>query len=276
MSERVLVVVSEHGFWTEELLKPLDRLTGAGYAVTFVTPTGKVPFPDGASLDPTYKDPPLGRPVTDATMAARGKSMDWEGLFRERQNLEDWFGLRPYLSAPSYLEKLEDYYTSRAEAWKKINDFVALLMVGGSGPVVDMVNNSRLHDLILGFYYQGKPIAAECYAVTCLAFARELDDRKCILLGRHVTGHTMEYDYTEGWSISVRGEYFSFGGPPFPLEYILRDAVGPNGAFHGNVGREYSVIVDHPFITSRSVHESELCGEMVVRTLKDGVRRFGW
>lgn len=278
MSETVLVVVSEHGFWVEELLKPLDRLTGAGYAVKFLTPTGKVPFPDGASLDPTYKDPPLGRPVTDDKMAARGKATKWDDLFRERQSLRDWFPVRPYLSAPNYLQELEAYYGQRAESWKKVDDYAALLMVGGSGPIVDMVNNARLHDLILGFYYKDKPIAAECYAVTCLAFARELDDRKSILLGRHVTGHTMEYDYTEGWSISVRGEYFNFGGPPFPLEYILRDTVGSSGAFHGNVGRKLSVILDYPFITSRSVGESDLCGEILVRTLKDrgAFRRFGW
>ena len=37
-------------------------------------------------------------------------------------------------------------------------------MPGGSGPMVDMVNNERLHDVILGFLAQDKLIAAECYA----------------------------------------------------------------------------------------------------------------
>ena len=40
-----------------------------------------------------------------------------------------------------------------------------MLIVGGSGPIVDMVNNQRVHDLILGFLKLGKPIGAECYGV---------------------------------------------------------------------------------------------------------------
>ena len=53
-----------------------------------------------------------------------------------------------------------------------------MLIVGGSGPIVDLVNNQRLHDLILGFYDADKLIGAECYGVTCLAFARSWEDRK--------------------------------------------------------------------------------------------------
>ncbi|MDQ3974852.1 MAG: type 1 glutamine amidotransferase domain-containing protein [Actinomycetota bacterium] len=276
MDSEVLVFVSEHGFWFEELIMPLDRLEDAGCAVQFVTPTGALPFPDGASLDATYVDPPLGRPVTSPGLAERGKAMDWEKLFADRISLRDWFPVRPYLSSGRYLEDLEAYYAQREQAWEKLDAYAGVLLVGGSGPIVDMVNNPRLHDLILGFYRADKPIAAECYAVTCLAFARELDERKSILEGRHVTGHTMEYDYTDGWSLFLRGDYVNFGGPPFPLEYILRDTVGPNGAFHGNVGRATSVVVDYPFITSRSVAESDLCGDLFVQALQKDLRRYGW
>jgi putative intracellular protease/amidase len=253
-------------------------LEAAGIAYEFITPTGKtIPFPDPASLDSSYVDPPLGRPVTSKEMAERGKNMDWESMFANRMSLIELMPLRPYLSTDgNYLQAMEQYYTDRSKAWERIAEYDALLLVGGSGPVVDMVNNNRLHDLILGFYYADKPIAAECYTVTCLAFARELDTRKSILEGKHVTGHTIEYDYTSGWAIYVNNSYITFESPPYPLEYILRDTVGPNGQFHGNVGRVTSVIVDYPFITSRSVASSDLCGEMLVKVLNENVRRFGW
>lgn len=276
MKNKVLIALSEHGFWVEELLLPLDRLEKAGFSWDFVTPTGALPFPDGASLDDTYVDPPLGRPVTSPELAKRGKATDWKTFFEGRASLKEWMPVRPYLSADNYIGALEVYYGARAEAWKRIDEYDGFLMVGGSGPIVDMVNNPRLHDLILGFYYADKVIGAECYTVTCLAFARELDDRTSILAGKHCTGHTMEYDYTEGWSILANGDYLDFGGPPFALEYILRDAVVPGGRFHGNVGRHTSVILDHPFLTSRSVASSDLCGEVLVRALKDGLRRYGW
>ncbi|MBI2909586.1 MAG: type 1 glutamine amidotransferase domain-containing protein [Chloroflexi bacterium] len=299
MSDTVVVVLSENGFWIEELLKPLARIKDAGYGVQFVTPTGKLPYPDPASLDPNYKDPPLDRPVTfveDLREQAKRYGLDfsrepkwqevfrdlWEPLFRDRISLEEWMPRRPYLNDERYLDRLEAYYEKRDEGWKRIDEFAGLLMVGGSGPMFDMVGNGPLHNLILGFYYAAKPIAAECYAVTCLAMARELDDRTSILEGRHVTGHTVEYDYTAGWAAYQEGRWVPFtGGAPFVLEYILRDAVRPGGRFHGNVGRKLSVIVDYPFITSRSVGESDLCGEKLVEALegeKNGNRllRYGW
>jgi putative intracellular protease/amidase len=278
MSKKVLIALSEHGFWVEELLKPVDRLEEAGIEYEFIVATGKtVPFPDAASLDHAYVDPPLGRPVTSKELAQRAKKMDWDAMFANRHALTDWMPLRPYLSAGGgYLQAMEKYYTERVKAWERLDEYDALLMVGGGGAVVDMVNNNRLHDLILGFYYKDQPIAAECYTVTALAFARELDTRESILRGKHVTGHTMEYDYTGGWAIQFHDDWLSFESPPFPLEYILRDTVGPEGEFHGNVGRVTSVIVDYPFITSRSVASSDECGQLLVKVLNDGVRRYGW
>lgn len=278
MNTHILVAVSEHGFWAEELLEPLRHFQAAGFEVDFIVNKGsQLPFPDAASLDATYVDPPLGRVVTTPEMAESAKSMDFAQLFANRHVLTNILPIRPYLSADNYLTALEEYYYNRSEAWKFFEKYAALLLVGGSGPVIDMVNNPRLHDLILGFYYSNKPIAAECYAVTCLAFAREVDNRICILDGKHVTGHTIEYDYTENWAVQPnQREAVIFDAPPYPLEYILRNSVGPQGQFHGNVGRPLSVIVDYPFITSRSVGESSLCGEMLVRVLKDQVHRYGW
>ncbi len=163
----------------------------------------------------------------------------------------------------------------------------ALLIVGGSGPMVDLVNNQRVHDLILGFHRQGKPIAAECYGVACLAFSRDVIDRKSIIWGKRVTGHCLEYDYHSGTGFQgphgVGGSTVGFGegwidfGPPFyPLEYILRDATGPDGAYVGNFGRPTSVIVDYPFITGRSTPDSYLTGQKVVEVLEQGLRRWGW
>lgn len=276
MKKKILVAVSEHGFWIDELLLPIKHILEAGYEIDYITPSGALPFPDGASLDSTYVDPPLGRPVTSAEMVKLAESQNWETLFENRINLKDWFPLRPYLSTNNYVNGLETYYNAREKAWKNIDDYAALLLVGGSGPIVDMVNNQRIHDLILGFYYADKPIAAECYTVTCLAFARELDVRKSIMIGKHCTGHTMEYDYTEGWSLLANGDYLNFGSPPFSLEYIMRDAVAPDGQFHGNVGRSTSVILDYPFITSRSVESSDLCGEVLIKCLDEGIRKYGW
>lgn len=55
---------------------------------------------------------------------------------------------------------------------------------------------------------------------------------------------------------------YPFVGPPITLEYMLTDAVGPDGAFIGNLDKEISV--DGPFIASRSVAESRECGRRIM------------
>ena len=277
MSRKILVVLSEWGYWGEELVGPLETFDAAGYAVDFATPTGQRPVALTPSMDPTYVDPPLGRPVVSDEMADKVKMLDSASNPRLDHpiNLKEWLPERPYWSSPKFLREMEEYYRKLDEVRERdLQQYDALLIVGGSGPLVDLVNNQRVHDLILSFRQLDKPIAAECYGVACLAFARDVGDRKSIILGKHVTGHCLEYDYKDGTGFA--GRDINIGPPPYPLEYILRDATGAAGGFHGNVGKETSVIVDYPFITGRSTPDSYLTGQKVVETLERGLRRYGW
>lgn len=277
MSRKVLFVLSEWGYWGEELVGPLETFDAVGYQVEFATPTGKRPVALPPSMDPTYVDPPLGRPVVADEIAQKVKALDDPANPRLDQpiNLKAWLPERPYWSSPKFIREMEAYYRQLEEVRDRdLSTYDALLIVGGSGPIVDLVNNQRVHDLILSFRQLGKPIAAECYGVACLAFARDLGDRKSILWNKHVTGHCLEYDYKDGTGFV--GVDFNMGPPPYPLEYILRDATGPEGQFHGNVGKETSVIVDYPFITGRSTPDSYLTGQKVVDVLEKGLRRYGW
>jgi putative intracellular protease/amidase len=273
--KHILIVLSEWGYWGEELIGPLETFDKAGYEVTFATPKGKRPVALPPSMDPYYVDPPLGKSVTSPEVAAKVRQIDQSPRLNTPVNLSELLPEMPYFSSPSLIRDLEAYYKAIDKV--RINflyQFDALLIVGGSGPIVDLANNQRIHDLILSFLKMDRPIAAECYGVACLAFARELEDRKSILWGKHVTGHCKEYDYHDG--TGFMGTDFNMGPPPYPLEYILRDATGPDGAFHGNFGKETSVIVDYPFITGRSTPDSYLTGEKIVEVLEKGLRRYGW
>jgi putative intracellular protease/amidase len=289
--KRILVMLSEWGYWGEELIGPLEVLDAAGDATTFVTAKGRRPVALPASVDATFVDPPLGRVVVSAEMAAKVRAMDDPSNARLSTpiNLSAWFPANPYPSSARYLREREAYFRAldtRKEEIGKTYD--ALLLVGGSGPLVDMVNNYRVKDLIRCFYELGKPIAAECYAVTCLAFTQfSEDDNRPIVWGKHVTGHPKPYDYQEGsafWNRDLRDEMGKSSGgwvvtefPSIPLQLVLELAVGPEGRFHGNVGREVSVVVDHPFITGRSTGDSYATGEHLRRVLEDpSYRRFGW
>lgn len=274
MSKKILVLVSEHGYWAEEMIGPVSQFDARGYEVTFATPTGKRAHALPPSLDPDFIDPPLGRSVTSPENARLGREFDDSGRLDAPLDLSSWLPERPYTSDAGYLPALEQYHRDLEQIDAEIADYDALLIVGGSGPIVDLANNERVHGLILSFLRADKVVAAECYGVACLAFARDWSDRRSIIWGKHVTGHCKEYDYKDG--TGFLGTDFVMGPPPYPLEYILRDATGPDGAYHGNFGKPVSVIVDYPFVTGRSTPDSYRTGEKVVAVLEDGLIRYGW
>lgn len=271
---KILIVLSEYGYWGEELVGPLAAFDARGYETVFATPTGKQPRALPPSMDPGYIDPPLGRSVTSEEVARRTRELDESDRLSSPLSLLGWVPERPYTSDRDYLRRLEAYHRAVDVVAEELEDYDALLIVGGSGPLVDLANNERLHELILAFVRADKPVAAECYGVAALAFARDWTDRRSILWGKRVTGHCKEYDYKDG--TGFLNTDFVIGPPPYPLEYVLRDATGPDGAFVGNFGRELSVVVDYPFVTGRSTPDSYLTGEKLVDVLENGLRRFGW
>jgi len=275
MSKRILIVLSEYGFWGEELVGPLETFDKAGYEVDFATATGKRPVAIPASMDPNFVDPPLGRSVTTPEVAQKVRSIEASNRLDAPISLATLMPDRPYRSSHNYLREQEAYFTALAKVKAELTEkYDAVLLVGGSGPIVDMVNNFRVHDVVLAFYKAGKLVGAECYGVPCLAFARDQEDRRSIIRGKHVTGHCIEYDYKDGTGFV--GTDFNMGPPPYPLEYILRDATAPGGQYHGNFGKPTSVIVDYPFVTGRSTPDSYLTGQKIVEVLENGLRQWGF
>jgi len=275
MSKKILIILSEYGYWGEELIGPLETFDKAGYQVDFATPTGKRAHALPPSMDPEYVDPPLGKSVTSQEVADKVKAIEASDRLDNPINISEKMPERPYFASPSLIRDLEEYnkkVEEAAQGW--LAQYDAMLIVGGSGPIVDLANNQRVHDIILAFRKREKPIGAECYGVTCLAFARDWEDRESIIKNKHVTGHCKEYDYKDG--TGFLGADINMGPPPYPLEYILRDATAPEGRYIGNFGKETSVIVDFPFITGRSTPDSYLTGEKMVEVLEKGLHRYDW
>ncbi|MGH3921667.1 MAG: type 1 glutamine amidotransferase domain-containing protein, partial [Pseudonocardiaceae bacterium] len=107
---KVLTVLSEWGYWGEELVGPLHHFDRAGYETTFVTAKGKKPPPLPPSMDPTYIDPPRGYGVTSPETAERVREIDASDRLDNPINLFEWFPDRPYISATDYFDELEAYY----------------------------------------------------------------------------------------------------------------------------------------------------------------------
>ena len=176
-TKRVLCGLSEWGYWGEELVGPLVASTTRGTR----------------STSPRSRQAPARRcrrAWTRTTSTRRsGRSVHRRGGRAEdagdrrvrrgwttRSTSRRWLPERPYRSSPNYLRELEAYYKAARRASARSSTTVrrAAASSAAAGPIVDLANNQRVHDLILAFLQPDKPIAAECYGVACLAFARDL------------------------------------------------------------------------------------------------------
>src|SRR5436309_14817006 len=116
MSRKILIVLSEYGYWGEELLGPVVACDERGYETVFATPTGARARALPPSLDPGYIDPPLGRSVTTPEVAVAARELDESARLDNPISLAEWIPDRPYNSEPDYLRKVERYYRELEEA----------------------------------------------------------------------------------------------------------------------------------------------------------------
>ena len=128
------------GFWAAELTHPLRVFQEAGYEVTLASTEGGKLEMDG------YSNP------TDAS----------------GYSAHDVISLG-YLQQESFRNMLEN---TPSIAGLKVEDFEAIFLVGGQGPMYTFRNNATLQKLFADFYEAGKPSAAVCHSTTLLLEAR--------------------------------------------------------------------------------------------------------
>ena len=113
----------------------------------FATPTGKRAHAAAAEPRPGYIDPPLGASVTTAGgRRGRAASSTSPTGWTARSTSAAWVPERPYASvAELRCATMEAYYRELAAATDELvsgpDAYDAMLIVGGSGPIVDLANN---------------------------------------------------------------------------------------------------------------------------------------
>lgn len=157
---KVLLVMTSHdrypgrdertGLWLAELTHVYDALTGAGYAVDFVSPKG-----GAVPLDPRS----LGWPHADAAAKAR-------------------------LRDPAFMALLQ---STRAAADIDPDAYLAVFYTGGHGTMWDFRDNQALKRAAESIYRHGGIVASVCHGAAGL-LALETDDGRPLLEGRRVTG----------------------------------------------------------------------------------------
>ena len=79
----------------------------------------------------------------------------------------------------------------------RIEDYDALLAIGGQGPMYTFYRSEPVHALLRGFYEAGKPVAVICHA-TCALLEARLSDGSLLVEGKTWTGFAnSEEDYAD-------------------------------------------------------------------------------
>ncbi|MBU0467504.1 MAG: DJ-1/PfpI family protein [Candidatus Omnitrophica bacterium] len=253
MGKKVLICATNYGTWGEELQAPWDIIKAAGHAVTLATPLGKKPLPLAISVDSAFVDPVINAATNPADVCKR---------IKELTDGKEWDNPITFKDA-------------------KMEDYDCIVLTGGLGAMIDMANNWALHKLIRDAVISNKLVGALCYSVSALVFLRDpQQDMKSIIYGKKIAAHPASWDfYGPGWDFT----YDLYGATPdnngtdvhtpgflWPLEHLVRDAVGPNGTCVANTKANRDnpeVAYDWPFVTGTSVESSIAYGKKIVEVL---------
>lgn len=213
------------GFWAAELTHPLRVFQEAGYEIELVSTEGGKLEMDG------YSNP------TDASGYSAG----------------DIISLG-YMQRPEFNQMLEN--TKRISDVKH-DDFVAIFLVGGQGPMYTFRGNQELEKLFVSFYEAGKPAAAVCHSTALLLDAKK-SDGELLVKDKTWTGFA---DAEEEYADQAVGQKIQ----PYRIENEAKKIAGTTF----KVAAPFSsfAIQDGNLITGQQQNSGAAVAELVVESL---------
>ncbi len=147
----------------------------------------------------------------------------------------------------------------------RAEDYAALYVVGGKGPMFDLPDNPELQALIAGVYERGGVVAAVCHGPVALANVR-LSDGSLLVAGRELTGFSNAEETVFGKRWASR----------FP--FLLEDGLRERGArWRAAPVMLPNVVVDGRLVTGQNPYSTAGLAEAIVRALgREPVAREPW
>lgn len=213
------------GFWAAELTHPLRVFQEAGYEIELVSTEGGRLMMDGYS-DPTD---PSGYSAHDVISLGYMQQPWFHDLLASTRKLSE---VRP-------------------------DDYDAIFLVGGQGPMYTYRGNAELQRLFTQFYEAGKPSAAVCHSTTLLLEARK-SDGALLVDGKTWTGFA---DAEEDFADNAVGMKIQ----PYRIEEEARKL--PNTTFKVAAPFASYAIADGNLITGQQQNSGAAAAELVVEML---------
>jgi putative intracellular protease/amidase len=213
------------GFWWSELTHPYWELTRHGYQVD-------VASPDGGMLEAdSWSDP-------------RDES---------RYSADDLLSLG-FINSPEHLRLVEE---SKLITELGIDDYDAVLLVGGQAPMYTFFDDGRVHDLVTSFYAAGKVTAVICHA-TCVLLKTRLADGRLLVDGKTWTGFANSEE-------RFADEYVGQRIQPFWIEEEARQLENTNFIVSGRF--KPHAVRDGNLITGQQQYSGTAAARLIVEAL---------
>lgn len=220
------------GVWYAELTHPYWIFSEAGYAVEIASLDGGELFFDG------FSDPEHESKYSAFDYVSLGFKKDPAKMALTKKTLK--------------LSQVDP------------NDYKAIFVAGGQGPMFTMYKNPEILKFFTDFYLTGKPSAAICHG-TCILLDAKLPNGKFLVEGKRWTGFAnSEENYADA--------YVGMKIQPFRIEDEARKM--PNSKFE--VGHMFGAfaIRDGNLITGQQQNSGAKAAELVLEALKDDKKRY--
>jgi putative intracellular protease/amidase/esterase/lipase len=220
------------GVWYAELSHPYWVFSEAGYSVDIASPDGGELYFDG------FSDP------EDASQYA---AFDYISLGFKKDPAK--------MSLTKNTLKLSNLNP---------NDYKAIFVCGGQGPMFTFVDNTALQKFFTDFYLTGKPTAAICHG-TSLLLKCKLPSGKYLVEGKRWTGFA---NNEENYADAYVGQKIQ----PFRIEDEARKM--PNSKFEVAHMFASHAVRDGNLITGQQQNSGEAAARLVVKALEEDRKRY--
>ncbi|MDJ0600098.1 MAG: type 1 glutamine amidotransferase domain-containing protein [Crocosphaera sp.] len=227
MTKKILLVITSHdklgqtgqktGFWLEEAVNPYYRFVDAGFDVTLSSPEGGEP------------------PMDDRSVQEESQTEDTRRFFKDETAQQQFKTTVPLTEI-------------------KAEDYDAIFLPGGHGPMWDLCQDQQLANLLEAFDRAEKIIAAVCHGPAGLILAKKADGTP-LVAGKKVTSFTNSEETTVGLHEVV----------PFLLESKLCEL---GAEFVKTDDFQEKVVQDGNLITGQNPASSGAVAEAVITSLK--------
>jgi putative intracellular protease/amidase len=206
------------GYWAEEFARPYQQLADAGHEIVVATPGGVTPTVDMMSLRPSMAGGEQG-------------ALELEEIIRSAETLR-----RPI-----------------AVAVARIEDYDAVYLPGGHGPMQDLAFDADVGRLLTAQLASGKPLAIVCHGPAAMLSTRIHGESP--FKGYRVTAFTNDEEEAVGLAPLMT----------WLLETELREQVGVQ--FSRGAMWEPFMLEDRNLLTGQNPHSAAILGERLLKLL---------